>query len=114
MRYRLVTLNRCSGLHVGKVLPAQMSLFLLILRACSVLQSFLCGCTTLRMATILLVEDYPDLREELAELLREIGYVVVAAGDGEEALRCLRVIHPNVVLLDLVMPRLNGWEVIEQ
>jgi CheY-like chemotaxis protein len=61
--------------------------------------------------TILLVEDDFDVREALAETLRDEGYVVDCAGDGEEALQYLRGgHHPGLILLDLMMPRMSGSE----
>ena len=61
--------------------------------------------------TILLVEDDFDVREALAETLRDEGYDVHCAGDGEEALQYLRGGgRPGLILLDLMMPRMSGSE----
>jgi len=63
------------------------------------------------MHAILIVEDDPDIREDLAELLRDEGYTVSTAGNGAEALTVLREgFSPCVVLLDLMMPTMNGWD----
>jgi CheY-like chemotaxis protein len=62
------------------------------------------------MVTVLVVDDETDIREAVAELLAEEGYEVLNAGDGAEALRKARAFHPSVVLLDLMMPGMNGWE----
>jgi DNA-binding response OmpR family regulator len=62
------------------------------------------------MASVLVVDDEVDIREAVAELLAEEGYEVLDAGDGAEALRKARAFHPSVVLLDLMMPGMNGWE----
>ena len=51
-----------------------------------------------------------DIREAVAEVLADEGYVVHGAGDGAEALRKARAVHPDIVLLDLMMPGMNGWE----
>lgn len=59
---------------------------------------------------ILLVEDDVDLREALGEILAELGHTVVAAIDGEEGLRKMREFRPDVVVLDLMMPRVDGWQ----
>jgi DNA-binding response OmpR family regulator len=59
---------------------------------------------------ILVVDDERDIRDTIAELLAEEGYAVEEAGDGAEALAKARDCHPVVVLLDLMMPGMNGWE----
>jgi len=62
------------------------------------------------MLSVLVVDDESDIREAVTELLAEEGYQVLNAGDGAEALKKARAFHPNVVLLDLMMPGMNGWE----
>lgn len=63
------------------------------------------------MSEILVVEDDADIREDLADLLRDYGYRVATAGNGAEALEYLRSQRrPCVILLDLMMPVMNGWE----
>jgi DNA-binding response OmpR family regulator len=62
------------------------------------------------MATVLVVEDELDIREIVAEALTDEGYQVIGACDGVDALEKLRACHPAVVLLDLMMPRMNGWQ----
>ena len=64
--------------------------------------------------TILVVEDEPTLRETLAEALEADGYAVVQAGDGRAALERFRDSHPDLVLLDLMLPELSGLEVARQ
>lgn len=59
---------------------------------------------------ILVVDDERDIRDTIAELLADEGYAVEEAGDGAEALKKARACHPVVVLLDLMMPGMNGWE----
>ncbi len=59
---------------------------------------------------ILVVDDERDLRDSIAELLVDEGYDVEEAGDGAEALAKARACHPIVVLLDLMMPGMSGWE----
>jgi DNA-binding response OmpR family regulator len=66
------------------------------------------------MGSVLIVDDEIDIREAVAELLAEEGYEVIDAGDGAEALRKAREFHPSVVLLDLMMPGMNGWEFCAQ
>lgn len=59
---------------------------------------------------LLLVEDDADLRDSLAQLLHEEGYRVVQARNGREALDLLAGIRPFVILLDLMMPEMDGEE----
>jgi CheY-like chemotaxis protein len=62
------------------------------------------------MTPVLVVDDDTDIREAVAEVLAGEGYLVLGAGDGAEALTKCRAFHPSVVLLDLMMPGMNGWE----
>jgi DNA-binding response OmpR family regulator len=59
---------------------------------------------------ILLVEDDETLREVIAEALREDGYDVQIAGDGAVALNLAERWQPNLLVLDLMMPNMNGEE----
>jgi len=61
---------------------------------------------------VLVVDDDDDLREALADVLRDAGYTVGTAANGREAMTAMREDPPLVVLLDLMMPMMNGWEVI--
>jgi CheY-like chemotaxis protein len=63
---------------------------------------------------ILVVDDDDDFREALCEVLTEAGYPVDQAGNGELALRRIAVEKPGLVLLDLKMPVLDGWGVVER
>jgi phosphate regulon transcriptional regulator PhoB len=60
---------------------------------------------------VLIVEDEPDIRELVLHHLKREGYLVSAAASGEEALRQVRTAPPDLVLLDLMMPAMNGLEV---
>lgn len=62
----------------------------------------------MRQCLILVAEDDDILRETLSETLRVEGYIVAGASDGAEALAALEKLHPNVVLLDITMPVLDG------
>jgi two-component system response regulator MtrA len=62
-------------------------------------------------ASILLVEDDPSIREVVALGLRGAGFTVTTAADGDEALARWRADHPDLVLLDVMLPRLDGLEV---
>ena len=63
-------------------------------------------------ARILLVEDDRILRKAGEVTLRKKGYVVVVAVDGEDALVKVREHKPDLILLDVVMPKLDGFEVL--
>ena len=61
--------------------------------------------------TILVVDDERTLRETLAESLETEGFTVVQAADGREAVNAFRRSHPDLILLDLMLPELSGTEV---
>ncbi len=63
---------------------------------------------------ILVVDDDDDFREALCEVLSGAGYPVEQAGDGEQALARMAGEVPGIVLLDLKMPVLDGWGVVER
>jgi len=63
---------------------------------------------------ILVVEDDADLRESVAQSLLEEGYDVEVAGDGRAALNALDRVGADLVLLDLMMPIMSGWEFRER
>jgi len=60
---------------------------------------------------LLLIEDDANLVEALKLYLQTAGYEVTAAADGREGLQKLFVERPDLILLDIMMPRLDGWEV---
>lgn len=64
------------------------------------------------MRRILLVEDNRFLRKAAEATLRRHGFDVLTAQDGEEALRLARAEAPDLVLLDMIMPKLQGFEVL--
>ncbi len=63
---------------------------------------------------ILIVDDEADLVDVLSESLTGAGYVVSGASNGMEALEVIRSVHPDVIVLDLDMPLLNGWDFLHQ
>ena len=63
---------------------------------------------------VLIVEDAPEFVEMLVPLLQREGYATATAGDGEAALEEARRFSPDVVVLDLTLPRLDGVEVCRQ
>ena len=64
--------------------------------------------------TILVVDDDPAVREVLGEGLSQRGYRVLTAPDGAEGLRLARAEQPTLVIADVLMPGLNGWELCRQ
>lgn len=64
-----------------------------------------------RVAKILVVDDEPNIREVVGLYLRRDGHTVISAADGEEALHLFRHSNPELVVLDLMLPKLNGFEV---
>ena len=64
--------------------------------------------------TILLAEDDRFLRRAAEATLKKKGYNVVTAADGQEALDAARRERPDLILLDVIMPKLQGFEVLER
>ena len=64
------------------------------------------------MAEVLLVDDDPDIRGMLAFTLDDYGFTVREAGDGSEAIAALEARAPDVMVLDLMMPNLDGFAVL--
>ena len=65
-------------------------------------------------ASILIIDDYDDNRELLRVMLEQAGYVVSEARGGREGIEMARASPPDVALVDLSMPGLDGWEVLDQ
>ncbi|HEV2178145.1 MAG TPA: response regulator [Terriglobia bacterium] len=63
---------------------------------------------------VLLAEDDRFLRKATEAALRRGGFTVLAASDGEEALRMARAEAPDIVLLDMIMPKVQGFEVLRE
>ena len=62
------------------------------------------------MSTVLVVEDSVTQREMIDDLLKGSGLTVKTAGDGVEALEQMQGNCPDIVVMDIVMPRMNGYE----
>ena len=65
-------------------------------------------------ARILVVDDDADVRGLVRELLERAGATVREAADGREALRVLYDVRPEVIVLDVTMPELDGWQTLER
>ncbi len=64
------------------------------------------------MALILIIDDDLKIREVLRQILEHSGYDVMEASDGEEGIRLYRERQPDLVIMDIVMPRKDGLETI--
>lgn len=64
--------------------------------------------------TILCVEDEPEMIDLIRLILARKGFNVQGAAGGVEGIRLVRELHPDLVLLDLMMPDMDGWEVYQQ
>src|SRR3989344_674163 len=63
---------------------------------------------------ILVVDDSENLRLVLTDKLTGLGYEVVAVKNGKEGLAKALEVHPDIILLDVMMPEMNGWEMLEE
>jgi len=61
---------------------------------------------------VLIVDDDKDIRDLMADIVRKEGFTVETAADGEEALAKARSISPDVILLDLMLPKYGGFEIL--
>ena len=66
------------------------------------------------MKTILLIEDEAALQKTMSDVLSQEGYEVLSALDGEAGMRLAKEKTPDLILLDLVLPKMTGFEVLEQ
>jgi len=66
------------------------------------------------MAKILIVEDDAVLQKTLREYLTGEGFDAISAGDGEEGIRVAKQENPNIILLDIILPKKDGYEVIKE
>jgi CheY-like chemotaxis protein len=66
------------------------------------------------MATILIVDDEKSIRAILKFQLAKSGHQVIEAADGEEALSAVKNQHPELIFLDILLPRKDGWQVCKE
>ena len=67
----------------------------------------------MRKQVVLVVDDDADLRASLASTLEDVGYEVKQASGGAEGVTMVRASPPDLILLDLMMPDGNGWDVLK-
>ena len=60
---------------------------------------------------IMIVDDEPDILFTVGQMLETSGYEVIKAVDGKDCLKKLCEVTPDLVLLDIMMPEINGWDV---
>lgn len=63
---------------------------------------------------VLIVDDEPNIVLSLEFLMEQSGYAVAVARDGEEALAQIASVRPDLVLLDIMLPKMNGYEVCQK
>ncbi len=63
---------------------------------------------------VLIAEDEPPLRRVLSKKISELGCQVLTASDGEETLALIAKHHPQIILLDIIMPKKNGFDVLKE
>ena len=66
------------------------------------------------MVKILCVDDDPEFLRILGRMLEEKGYEVYLAESGKKAIEMLKKISPDLILLDIMMPELDGWETLRE
>ena len=67
-----------------------------------------------RQPKILIVDDDPDIREAISAVLEHYSYEVITASDGEEGLDKLKEEKPDLMILDLLMPKMDGFSVLKE
>ena len=66
------------------------------------------------MAHILIIDDSPTERHFISKILKQTGHQVSTADSGEEGVEAAKSIHPDLILMDIVMPGMNGFQATRQ
>ncbi len=66
------------------------------------------------MKKIMIVDDEETLRTVVKKILEKGGYDIIEAADGRDCLEKLKGVKPDLILLDVMMPEMNGWEVCKE
>ncbi|MFH0967825.1 MAG: response regulator, partial [Methanobacteriota archaeon] len=66
------------------------------------------------MTTVLIIDDNSDDQKHMSDILKEEKYETIAAGMGPEGIELCRDKHPDLIILDLVMPDMNGIEILRE
>ncbi len=70
------------------------------------------GQTALSVTTVLVIDDEPAVRDLMSRSLSSEGIRIMTAADGEEGLRKAKELHPDLIFLDVMMPKMDGWAVL--
>jgi two-component system, OmpR family, response regulator len=65
------------------------------------------------MTTILIVDDVPDIRDLFTTFLTNAGFSTMAVGGGAECLELLKTTRPDLILLDIMMEPMDGWQTLQ-
>ena len=63
---------------------------------------------------ILVIDDSRVIRNMVRDMLPKGNFEVLEAKDGVEGMQCIHKEHPNLIMLDFLLPRMSGWEVFQQ
>ncbi|MBI1888857.1 MAG: response regulator [Candidatus Spechtbacteria bacterium] len=66
------------------------------------------------MKKILFIEDEPNLQKTVGEILRAEGFEILEATDGEAGILLAKARHPDIILLDIILPKKDGFEVMKE
>jgi DNA-binding response OmpR family regulator len=108
--------DRTRGLKTGadEYIGKPYDQFYVVARALELLRKREPGSGAARSTTVLIIDDSPTFREELKSVLESSGYAVVIAGTGEDGLRAAVDVRPAVIVVDGILPGIDGSTVIRR